>query len=216
MKRATQTDEISPTTFIKRSNKITPLTDLNSSSSWNSQYLTNHTKCQSLTQQERNSLLNEIYNPNELNKLSNHDYIHQSKNNHYDHFKETNENDKQRYNSEHLTQSMNYMDTVEKSWLTNWIKMISNSYTNDTMSIQDTHHYHKSKKLRNHYNISTKIMNHLIDQCNEEGRVNQSTNITSIDERYKTEQFKSLKISNATTTSQKLFQICQPVLEIDQ
>lgn len=216
MKRATQTDEISPNTFIKRSNKITPLIDLNSSSSWNSQYLTNHTKCQSLTQQERNSLLNEIYNPNELNKLSNHDYIHQSKNNHYEHFKETNENDKQRYNSEHLTQSMNYMDTVEKSWLTNWIKMISNSYTNDTMSIQDTHHYHKSKKLRNHYDISTKIMNHLIDQCNEEGRVNQSTNITSIDERYKTEQFKSLKISNATITSQKLLQICQPVLEIDQ
>ncbi|CAH8436633.1 unnamed protein product [Schistosoma mattheei] len=216
MKRATQTDEISPNTFIKRSNKIIPITDLNSSSSWNSQYLTNHTKCQSLTQQERNSLLNEIYNPNELNKLSNHDYIHQSKNNHYDHFKETNENDKQRYNSEHLTQSMNYMDTFEKSWLTNWIKMISNSYTNDTMSIQDTHHYHKSKKLRNHYDISTKIMNHLIDQCNEEGRVNQSTNITSIDEQYKTEQFKSLKISNATITSQKLLPICQPVLEIDQ
>ncbi|CAI2722887.1 unnamed protein product [Schistosoma spindalis] len=215
MKRATQTDEISSNTFIKRSNKIIPSTEFNSSSSWNSQYLTNHTKWQSLTHQERNTLLNEIYNSNELNKLSNHDHINQSKNDHYENFKEPNENNKQQNNSEHKIQSINYTDIFEKSWLTNWVKMISNSYTNDTMNMHDIHHYHKSEKLRNNYDISTKIINNFMDPCNDDVRVNQS-DITSTDELYKIEKLKSFKIANATISSEKLLQICQPVLEIDQ
>ncbi|XP_018644566.1 homeobox protein nk-2,putative [Schistosoma mansoni] len=214
MKRATQTDEISPNTLIKRSNKLIPVTNLNSSSSWNSQYSTNHTKWQSLTHQERNSLLNGIYSPDEVKQSSNHDYMNQSKNNDYKNLKETKENDQQRPNSEHLTQSINNTNAFEKSWIKNWVKMISKSYTNDTpVNIQDTHHLYKSEKLRNNYDISTKIMNHFIDRCNEE--VNQS-DITSVDKRYKTEQFKSFKMSNDTISSQKLLQICQPVLEIDQ
>ncbi|CAH8437101.1 unnamed protein product [Schistosoma turkestanicum] len=218
IKRATQSDEFPSSTFIKRSDKTIPITDFNSPTSCNSQSLTTHTKWQSLTHYERKSLLNEMYNFNESNKSSNyHYYANRLKTQHCADFKEINEYNKQQYNSEHLTQLTSCTDLFQKSWITDWVKMISNSYTNgNVMSMQNTHHLHKSKEFGNNYDVSMKIMNNVIDRCHdEESRINQ-TEISTIDRLYKMEQFKSSKHSNDTLSSQKLLKIYQPILETNQ
>ncbi|KAH8854744.1 Homeobox protein XENK-2 [Schistosoma japonicum] len=200
MKRATQTDEFSPSTLINRSDKVTPMTEVNSSSSWNTRSLTTHTKCQSLTHHE-GSLMNVMYSPDEVKKLTCHDYINQTKNNHYENFKETKGDNKRRTNSEYLTQPTNCNDVLQKSWIASWIKMVSNSYTNDDISMKNACYFHKPEKLRNQYDISTKIMNNIIDRCSEEARGSQF-DITSVERLCRLEKFPPFKSSNATKSSQ--------------
>ncbi|TNN06993.1 Homeobox protein [Schistosoma japonicum] len=200
MKRATQTDEFSPSTLINRSHKVTPMTEVNSPSSWNTRCFTTYTKCQSLTHHE-GSLMNVMYSPDEVKKLTCHDYINQTKNNHYENFKETKGDNKRRTNSEYLTQPTNCNDVLQKSWIASWIKMVSNSYTSDDISMKNACYFHKPEKLRNQYDISTKIMNNIIDRCSEEARGSQF-DITSVERLCRLEKFPPFKSSNATKSSQ--------------
>ncbi|KAK4472991.1 hypothetical protein MN116_004189 [Schistosoma mekongi] len=200
MKRATQADEFSPSTLVKRSDKVIPMAEVNLPSSWNSRCLTTHTKCQTLLHNER-SLMNVMYSPGEVKKSSSHDCINQAKNNHYESFKGTKGSDKRRSNSEYLTQPTNYNDVLQRSWIASWIKMVSNSYTSDDISMKNACYFYKPEKLRNQCDISTKIVNNIIDRCSEEARGSQF-DITSVERLCRLEKFPPFKSSNATKSSQ--------------
>ncbi|CAH8826825.1 unnamed protein product [Trichobilharzia szidati] len=212
MKRAIQNDELSPSTMTRKSDKCTPNKEMNSPSSWSTQSLLNHSDWQCLTNNERGYLRHDMYS-NKTKQSTDENPSLQQKFSPEDHSKETGI-----INDIQMNQSVNYTDIFQKSWLTNWFKMISSQYSsNDTTNKQFTNSLYKTQKLANNYESPTVM----IDKCNEEVNDECRSELSSpVGKLYKLHNLHSFKNSNPTTnntitSSQKLIEMNHPPIGID-
>ncbi|VDP98451.1 unnamed protein product [Trichobilharzia regenti] len=215
MKRAIQNDELSPSTLTRKSEKCTPNNEMNSPSSWSTKSLLNHSDWQCLTSSERGYIRNEIYS-NKTKQSTDENPSLQQKFCPEDHSKETGI-----INDIQMNQSVNYTDIFQKSWLTNWFKMISSQYSSsDTANMQYTNSLYKTQKLTNNYESPTVMIDNMLSQCNEEVNDECRSELSSpVDKFYKLHNLHSFKNSNTTTntitSSQKLIEMNHPPIGID-